>query len=172
MSMKKDATITTEVDVAGRTITFQVAGARERALVLDVERVSAKVFEYAAYDRLRNRVIDAAALPFNSESNSYATPQEKYDAMAALVEWLESGTDQWTRRVQRDASATDGSLLLRALCKLRTDRSLEQIKTFLAGLDKAEKAKLLNSKQVRPIADAIRLEGAQSVDGDALLRSL
>ena len=168
MAIKKDSTISVQTNGEARTIDFNVAGMP--GITLHVERVSAALFEYAAFDRLRNRVVDAAAIPFNAEENRYATPSEKHAAMAELVGYLESGASEWSRRTQ--SGAGEGSLLLRALLRLRSDRTEQQIKAFLDGKTRAEKLKLLNSKQVRPIADAIRGESAQGVDGDELLSSL
>ena len=164
---KRDAAVTAEINQSIRTLTFHTTGCED--IVLHLERMNAALIDYAAYDRLRNRVIDAAAIPFNGER--YATPSEKYEAMAELVSYLESGAGEWSRRATGSVRS-EGSLLFQAISRLRRDRTAAQIRIFLGGMSKAEQMKLLNSDKVRPIADAIRAEGAQGIDSDELLSGL
>lgn len=88
-----------------------------------------------------------------------------------LIARLEKG--EWN--VKREGGGMAGtSVLIKALMQY-SNRTLEQVKVFLTGKSQADKLALRNSKQLKPIIDAIEAEklakGAK-VDTDALLGQL
>lgn len=88
---KSNSVITTAMD--GQVIVFHIKGAGE--LRLDMATAHDKVRERAMIHGFIQKVSDRAAIPFNKETNQYATPAEKLEAMRGLVDHFMSGTDQW-----------------------------------------------------------------------------
>lgn len=92
-------------------------------------------------------------------------------AVDELIDRLYNG--EWG--VKREANGMAGtSTLLRALVE-HTSKTVEQIKTFLAGKTQAEKVALRNNPKIKPIVQRIEDEKAAkktNVDTDALLGEL
>lgn len=93
-------------------------------------------------------------------------------AIDELIDRLYNG--EWSQK--REANGLAGtSVLLRALVE-HTGKTVEQIKTFLAGKSQAEKTALRNNPKVKPIIEKIEAEkaakGAKAVDTDAMLDEL
>lgn len=92
-------------------------------------------------------------------------------AVDELIDRLYNG--EWG--VKREANGMAGtSTLLKALVE-HTGKTVEQIKTFLAGKSQAEKVALRNNPKIKPIVQRIEDEKAAkktNVDTDALLGEL
>lgn len=92
-------------------------------------------------------------------------------AIDELIDRLYNG--EWG--VKREANGMAGtSTLLKALVE-HTGKTVEQIKTFLAGKTHAEKVALRNNAKIKPIVERIEAEKAAkktNVDTDALLGEL
>ena len=93
-------------------------------------------------------------------------------AIDELIDRLYNG--EWSQK--REANGLAGtSVLLRALVQ-HTGKTVEQIKTFLAGKSQAEKTALRNNPKIKPLIEAIEAEkaskGKAAVDTDALLDEL
>jgi hypothetical protein len=92
-------------------------------------------------------------------------------AVDELIDRLYNG--EWG--VKREANGMAGtSTLLKALVE-HTGKTVEQIKTFLAGKTQAEKVALRNNPKIKPIVQRIEDEKAAkktNVDTDALLGEL
>ena len=112
---KSNSVITAKPDKQG--ITFTVLGVGD--IVLGFDQLSASVRQRAMVHGLTQRISDAAAIPFNKEENRYATPQEKFEAMQALVEHYHTGTEEWSRTRAAGGSRVDGetTLILRAVAE-------------------------------------------------------
>ena len=180
---KESATIATAINQSIRTLEFVVKGAAadggSKTLTLHLERVNAANIDYAAFHGFKQRISDAAAIPFDKETNRYATAAEKFDAMKELIEHYESNVAEWALR--SGGGLREGSLLFQALTLMRGEqaaedpsmaRTAEQIRTFIEGLDKSQRAKLLLSSQVRPFADRVRAEAGKGVDAEEMLTGL
>lgn len=159
--MKSNSVITHSV--AGNVLTFNVIGFGE--LKFDTDKVSNECANHAALHGFTQRISDAAAISRDPETGKSATPQEKYDAMAQLIAHYESGTSEWSR--VRSDGAPKG-VLFRALCIVYPNRSLEEIREWLKGKSKADKAEMRQSQKVRD-AIATFTDGAA---GDAMLEEL
>lgn len=98
-------------------IKFTVLGVGD--ITLDTGKLHDTVRTRAVVHGLTQRISDAAAIPFNKEENRYATPQEKYEAMRALVEHYHTGTEEWSRTRAAGGSRVDGetALILRAVAE-------------------------------------------------------
>ena len=116
---KSNSVITHTVNVDEQIITFHVVGCEP--LVFDVKKVSDAVGERAMLHGFIQRVSDAAALSRNPETGLPATPEDKREAMARLVEWYESGTEEWARRREAGAGPDTGITLQAIMDVFKTD---------------------------------------------------
>ena len=114
---KSNSVITAQPTEDGGHITFKVLGVGD--IMLSVSKLSPAVLTRARTHGLVQRISDAAAIPFNKEENRYATAQEKYEAMRALVEHYETGTEEWARNRVAGGARVDGetALILRAVAE-------------------------------------------------------
>jgi len=106
---KSNSVITHSIDADTQVITFLVRGCEP--LTFDVKKVSDAVGERAMLHGFIQRVSDAAAISRNPETGLPATPEDKRDAMARLVEWYESGTEEWSRKREAGAGPDTGITL-------------------------------------------------------------
>lgn len=116
---KSNSVITHTVNAEEQTITFHVVGCEP--LVFDVKKVSDAVGERAMLHGFIQRVSDAAAISRNRDTGQPATPQDKRDAMAVLVEHYESGTEDWARRREAGAGPDTGITLQAIMDVFKTD---------------------------------------------------
>ncbi len=78
----------------GRELRFTVGG---QTVTLDMARVSQTLLERAIVHGLKQRISDAAAIPCDAATGLPASPEEKFAAIAALVEHYNSGSIEWNR---------------------------------------------------------------------------
>jgi len=92
-------------------------------------------------------------------------------AVDGLMDRLNTG--EWG--IKRDGNGLSGtSVLVRALVQ-HTGKTVEAIKTFLAGKTQAEKNALRSNPKIKPLVEAIEAEKASkktSVDTDSMLDEL
>ena len=168
MKTKSNSVITTAIDTAARTLTFSVIGAGE--IVLDLNRVHVANVDYAAFHGFKQRIADKAALPRDETTGKPASPGDKYEAMRELAEHFMSGSADWSTR--REGGINEGGLLFRALTELYPAKTPEEIKAFLGGKTAKEKAGILASEKVAPVANRIRAEAGKGIDAESLLAGL
>ena len=176
---RSNSIITHEIDTSGLrpTITFHVRGVPE-PLVLDTVNLSHAIRERALLHGLVQRISDAAAIPRDTATGLSATPEEKHEAMSALVGHYMSGTPDWTlNRASGDGPI--GGLTIRAVAAVQ-GLSVTEMRTRIEEL--AEKrgvttrailAKLAKSQAVASKMEELRGEhGGSGLDGDELLAEL
>lgn len=88
MKQERKSIISATWDKASGSITFGVAGIG--TMVLDLNKALA-TSEQAMYHGYEQKVRDAAAIPRDTKTGASATPQEKFDAMQAVVDSLHAG---------------------------------------------------------------------------------
>lgn len=142
---KSNSIITAQPAADGSSITFKVLGVGEMTLTLG--KVSAPCMTRAMLHGFTQRISDAAAIPFNKEENRYATPQEKYEAMRALVEHYETGTSEWARNRAAGGPRADGetALILRAVAEhqgVTVEDMRERVKAIATKRETTPKAYL------------------------------
>lgn len=98
---------------------------------------------------------------------------DAFEAVQELATRLARG--EWN--VKRESSGASGaSILVKALCKLYPNRTVEQIREFLSNKTHAEKMALRNSEKVRPIVEELEAARAKkpgtAIDTDALMQGL
>lgn len=170
---KSNTIITTKYDPVTKTLTFTVPKASptggSMTLVLEIEKVSAANRDYAAVHGLKQRVSDAAAIPFNAKTNHYATPGEKFEAMKVIVEHLNSGAESWSpKRAERVGS--DELMLTQALAEAYPDKSAEYVRNKVAGWTRAERLAMMDHPTVKPIIERLRAGQVGGVDAEKLLK--
>lgn len=168
---KSNSVITHEVSEDGQTITFNVKDAGK--LVLRMENISEANKKRAAIHGLVQRVSDSAAIPFNKETG-YATPGQKYTAMTAVVDHLNSGSEEWKlKRAVGSGSGGDSGLLLMALERVFPNQTKEYLTEWLKERKASERVALQSSEKVKAAIDQIREERMpKDVNVDALLKGL
>lgn len=164
-------------EIKDETIKFVVKGAG--TIVLDMAKLSDKIARRAAIHGMIQRVSDAAAIPRDTKTGKSATPQEKFDAMAELVEHYISGTTEWNRKgAGRSPRELSGAGLLRAVLELwQPKKPVEKINEFVKGLKQAQIAALLSSSELKEFVDKAREEElkkqqTEEVDAEELLSGL
>lgn len=185
---KSNSVITAHPDPEAQTLTFKVLGVGD--IVLNLAGVGEGVRIRALYHGLTQRVSDAAAIPFNKETGKYATPQEKYEAMRALVEHYNAGGD-WARGRAAGGARVGGetALILRALAEhqgLEVEAMRERVKilaekrettprAYLASVLAAGRAETSPLGNVVTIYERLRAEqpvAGVKIDADELMGDL
>ncbi len=109
---KSNSIVTHAHDAAEQTITFHVVGCEP--LVLYLRAISDEVAERAFIHGMVQRVSDAAAISRNPETGQPATPQDKRERMARLVEHYMTGTTEWSPN-RGTAGPRDAGLTITAM---------------------------------------------------------
>lgn len=166
-------------EVKAGVITWNVKGAGTLTLVTSA--LSETVRQRALEHGMVQRISDAAAIPRDTKTGKSATPQEKYLAMAELVEHYASGAVEWNRKSsgrERGPRELTGSQLLRAALLLwQPEKGEEKIKEFVKGLKQSQIAALLASAELKQMVEWAReaeLEKltTEVVDAEELLSGL
>lgn len=160
-------TITAEVNDTTLTITFS----NGESLSVDATALSADIQTAACLHGLKQKLVDAAAIPRDVETGRSASVEDKISAVREVFTRITSPEGTWNKvREGGTTTATGGALLVRALMEL-TGQSKEKIEMYLSTKTKEEKAALRVSPKVAPIIT--RLQAAKStIDTDALLDAL
>jgi hypothetical protein len=132
--------------------------------IFDPRKVSAACTARATKQGFKTRIINAAAIS-RDETGKAATPGDKYDRIVAVIDHLESGTDDWEMRVA--AAQTEGGLVLlgmvRASLAADTEAAATLVEALMAkrGVEKAEALKAFaGTVEVAEAVAAIRAERA------------
>lgn len=136
-------------------------------VTLHLHRLHADNISYAALYGIGVRITRAAALPAGS------TWSDKRAAMQELVEHLESGSPEWSAARQSGTRiGSDEVLLARVLQELYANKSPERIREYVHGLTKQQRLAVMQTEQVREIADRMRAEETKEINGEDLLAAL
>lgn len=155
-------------DIGGASqIAFLVRDAGEAVLMLD--KIHADIQRRAMLHGLIQRVSDNAAISRNPTTGKPATASEKLAAIAEMVEHLNSGTGEWRLK---GGSGDRDSLLLRALCEVKPEKSQDELRTWLKERSAKERAALQSHAAIAVVMDRMRAESAQGIDADDLLKGL
>jgi len=180
MSAKLEATVETVTMSDGRIVDF--AGKRKLlkessvtadgkvAVRLDFRNGETRLFTIP--DALLNKfAAHGAEQKLGDEIAGLNDVEDCVLAVDELIDRLYNG--EWS--VKREANGMAGtSVLVRALVE-HTGKTVDAIKTFLAGKSQAEKVALRNNPKIKPIVERIEAEKASkkaNVDTDAMLGEL
>lgn len=162
---KRTPAITATIE--GYVLTF--TGDNGRVLTLDAQTLAREVWDTAVMHGLKQKIGDAAAISRNPETGRPVTTNEKFDAMAEVLNRLMSGA--WNKPRESGDGAGAGGLLFKALCRVKSDKTPAEVKAYLDGRSKDEQAALRKVPVIAAAIDAIRAESAKAagIDGEALL---
>lgn len=165
--VKRNATITATVN--GTTLTLMFVNGE--TLTMREDALNSDVRQYAMMHGLKQKLVDAAAISRNPENGRAASIDDKYRAVKAVYDRLLAG--QWNAN-REGGGANSGGLLFKALCRMYSTKSPEQITAYLAGKTDAEKTALRKNPKVASIIEEIRAETGKSanIDTDELLGEL
>jgi len=137
-------------------------------VTLHVARLSKSVMSYAALHGLKQKAGDVMAL--KAEDFGGRVPEaEKKAELVAMVQWLQSGTSEWNRKVAREST---GGLLVQCLMEYLPKKSREQLLEYVKTLDAGARANLLASDKIHPIAERIRAAAGKGIETDEMLGDL
>lgn len=157
--------LSVETDAERMTVT--VTFADTSTLVVQVGDLSADIIAQATLHGLKQKLVDAAAISRDPETGRSASLADKANAVREVAERLASG--EWNKR-RADGEGGAGGLLLRALIRMKPERTRAQLEEFLTGKSKAEQAALRANPKVAAVIETIRAESAKgTVDTDSML---
>ena len=181
MATDKESTHGITRTILDGKLVYDVAGVGK--LVFDPAKASAENRSRAMMTRsFSDRIGDAAALPRDKDTGLSASPQDKYDAMKAIVDHLESGSTEWNIKAGDRATIGDGHWLAKAMVELGKARdpahAAERIKALADRDHKGQlgkaRAALMASVPVGTRANEMKAEAllekpAGSLNSDDLL---
>lgn len=168
---KRNAAIKATTDTSNMlNVGLKLEFSNGRTLNLYADMLTPAIATYAMIHGLKQKLVDAAAISCNKETGRSATIDDKYAAVREVYERLLSG--EWN--ATREGGGNVGGLLYKALCRLMTAKTPEEIKTWLDGKTDKEKAALRANPKVAAIIAEIQAEkpDVEAIDTDALLGEL
>ena len=170
---KRQNAITAEIiynETENRPCALLLQFANGKNLSITANQLQHSVMEYAIFHGLKQKLVDAAAISRNPETGRSASIDDKFQAVKAVYDRLLAG--QWN--ATREGGGQPGGLLFKALCRMYSTKSPEQIMAYLAGKTDAEKTALRKNPKVAAIIVEIRAETgkAANIDTDELLGEL
>ena len=163
MATERKSIISATWDEASNCITFGVAGIGNMVLDLDKAEATATVAKYHGYEQ---KVRDAGAIPRDTKTGASATPQEKFDAMQAVVEQLHNG--EWNVKSSR-TPALNRAALFEAVAEVRARDAAEVAARFQDRPDEVLRAFLTHGDIAAAYA---RRTARDSGQADKLLSEL
>jgi hypothetical protein len=160
----------------GTVLTLSFANGER--LHIDAAQLSAEIRLAATMHGLKQKLVDAAAIPRDTTTGRAATIETKFLAVKEVYDRLLDG--EWNKRREGGAAGATGGLLFAALVRLYAGRKTEaDIRAYLDGLSDAEQAAIRGSSRVAPVIAEIKAEreakkaqAGGTVDTDALLAGL
>lgn len=166
--IKSNSTVSVTVAEDRQSIQFTALGSG--SVTLHIAKVSVKNREHAALHGFIQKVRDGAAIARSAVDGKSATPTEKLNAMRAIVEHLELGTDDWSSRTRAGGRiGADESYLSIAMQELYPEKSADEVRAFVVGKTAEERKALLMVPKIKAIVDRIKGDAVKDVDAEALL---
>ena len=161
---KRTPAVTAEID--GTRLVF--TGDNGRELAVSVEQLTEDIRVQAMMHGLKQKIGDAAAISRNPETGRSATTDDKFDAMAEVLNRLLSGS--WNKTREGGEGGT-GGLLFKALCKIKSDKTPAEVRAYLEARTKEEQAALRKVPAIAAAIEEIKAASAKDggIDGEALL---
>jgi hypothetical protein len=127
-----------------------------------------EILEYAALHGLKQKIVDAAALP------NGATITEKFAAMQEVYGRLTNKEEPTWNKGAGAGNGGTGGLLFRALCRLYPTKTPDAIKGYLDKQDNKKQAALRKDPKVSAMIETVRAEGIKTtgIDAGELLNEL
>lgn len=138
--------------------------------------LSPEILSQALMHGLKQKLVDAAAIPRNTDTGASATVADKKAAVVEVLTRLQSG--EWNKTREGGDGTGKGSILLQALSRMQPNRDVAELTTWVKARSDAERAALAKNPKILPFIQAIQAERASAaaaksgVDSDSLLDSL
>lgn len=166
---KRDTAITATVltEPSGTPYGLKLDFANGQTLSITQGQLDADIRAHATIHGLKQKLVDAAALSRNPDTGRSATIEDKYNAVREVYDRLMAGQWNKNRGDGAGAGAGTGGLLFRALCRMYSAKTPEQIRAFLDGKTKEEQSALRKNPRVAAIIETIKAESAKTTDVDS-----
>lgn len=139
--------------IVGNLLTLRFANGD--ALDLQAADLTMDLRTYAMMHGLKQKLVDAAALPCDPETGRSPSLAAKIAAVREVYDRLMAG--QWNKPAGEGVAT--GGLLFAALCRMYEGRKTgEELKTYLAGKSDKEKAALRKNPKIAAIIETIKAE--------------
>jgi len=162
---------TTKKDIAanidGQKMVLAFANGKQ--ITVNAEALDTEIVNRAVMHGLKQKLVDAAAISRNPDTGATASIEDKYNAVYDVYQRLLNG--EWNKN-REGGGGVSGGLLFRALCRMYSRKTPEQIREFLDGKTKAEQSALRANPKIAAIIDTIRAERVSGVDSEDLLDEL
>lgn len=140
-------------------------------LTLAHSQLSGDICIKAMWHGLKQKLVDAAAIGRNPDTGRSATEADKYQAVKEVYDRLLTG--EWNKN--REGGSPVGGLLLRALCIVYPNRTVEALKAFIEKKTPKERAAMRETTRIAKIIVELKERDAKEsppVDEDALFAGL
>jgi hypothetical protein len=156
----------------GETLEGEVAKPVFETTTLEFDKLAKVNRERAEIHGWIQRVSDRAAIARNTETGKSATPVEKFNAMKTLVEFYNSGSENWAMAGSGPGPSAEFNLLVTALCEAYANKSREDLTKWAKARSAGERTALMESVMLKGIVERLRSENAKGVNVDELLKGL
>lgn len=167
----KTPTIAAEIARAeeGMPTSLTLKFSNGKSLTIRATQLSMAMEKEALYHGLKQKLVDAAAIARNPETGRSATVDDKFEAVREVYDRLLAGS--WNAPREGGGS---GSLLFKALCRVKSTQEPSAIRDWLAARSAEEKKALEANPTIAAAIAEIRAEQAKAtgIDSDALLDDL
>lgn len=167
-----DATIIRDADGMAEGLKLVFGDGTE--LTLDCASLAPVIQYEAQVHGLKQKLVDAAALPRSTVTGKSATVADKKAAVLEVYARLtDADNPRWNKgRAEGASVGREGGLLARAMAEV-TGKPVSEAKAWLAERTKEEQAALRMNPKVKAIIDRLRDEADKpataGIDSDALL---
>lgn len=151
---------------------LQLRFADGRIVSLQVGDLQPHIIADALMHGLKQKLVDAAAIPRNLETGHSATLSDKYNAVKEVADRLVAGS--WNKAAG-DGSTGSGGLLLRALFRhYKEEKPMPVLIAYLEKKTDKEKAAMRKIPAIAAIIEQIKAESTDTkgVDAENLLEEL
>lgn len=158
------------IEVNGAIITATFSNGK--VLTVDTLELSDTIRQEALIHGIKQKIGDAAAIARNTTTGASASINDKFEAMAEVVERITSPDGTWNK-VREGGAGAGNTLLQKALMEM-TGKTRDEITAFLEKKTKEEKAALRNNPKVAAIIVKLQAQKAanSAIDTDELLEEL
>ena len=164
---KKDIEATIESD-GTLVLTFR----HGEVLRIHPESLAPEIQRAAMLHGLKQKLVDAAAIPRDTATGRAATISTKYDAVREIFDRITGESPSWNKP-RAGGVGGQGGLLARAIARYK-NVPVEAAKAYLDRLTDAQKQALRVDPRIATIINQLRAESAKpaGIDTDALLGGL
>jgi hypothetical protein len=131
------------------------------------DKLSDTVRHHAMVHGIKQRIGDTAARTRDQKTFKPATPEQKFDFMKKVSDHLQTGTEDWGMRAA--GVGDDTRLLVAAIMELFPKNDEVRVFGDVKAMSERQRAALLVSPEIKPIAERLRAAAVADVDTTSLL---